>query len=318
MHIYMRIGRCVLPSNTCCPCDEPLFHAAIPTAGTDMNENIHEDGGGKPDAIYACLVKAHAIVAFTPYLARACRDFISSRCKGVEAAAMLEKVWEIPQAVPLDTICRGDDPSGTSDSLPLRASLDLPMDSFVMLLPSGIRGVKDPAWLIDAVKTWHTDNPHVYMVIVGPVLDESLFLSLAPSLQVCGSTSKGVKPSSAVLYHAPVIPARLHRWMKECNIVLNTSKSEGQSCAIMEAMALGCVVIARQNEGNASLLHDGRTGRLVNTPDEAIAVAQDVYMNKHTYNGMCAAAASYAQTVFSPDEELHAWDNLLRRTHAST
>ena len=55
-------------------------------------------------------------------------------------------------------------------------------------------------------------------------------------------------------------------------MLVNSSRSEGESNAILEAMATGTLpVVARRNDGNATLLAHGRTGLLFATPDEAVA-----------------------------------------------
>ncbi|XP_039105507.1 glycosyltransferase 1 domain-containing protein 1 isoform X4 [Hyaena hyaena] len=41
----------------------------------------------------------------------------------------------------------------------------------IFLLVCGLRQVKDPLYLVDAFSAWHREEPHVYMVIVGPEVD---------------------------------------------------------------------------------------------------------------------------------------------------
>jgi glycosyltransferase involved in cell wall biosynthesis len=67
-----------------------------------------------------------------------------------------------------------------------------------------------------------------------------------------------------------------------CDLVLNTSASEGESNAILEAMLIGRAVIARNNAGNRALIESERTGVLFETREELAAgiqrlLAEDVH-----------------------------------------
>jgi glycosyltransferase involved in cell wall biosynthesis len=52
------------------------------------------------------------------------------------------------------------------------------------------------------------------------------------------------------------------------DVVLNSSESEGESNAILEAQWAGKPVFARRNHGNVALIADGIDGRLFDTPEE--------------------------------------------------
>lgn len=83
-------------------------------------------------------------------------------------------------------------------------------------------------------------------------------------------------PLPAVVYHPPVAQPVLWSWMRQADVVLNTSISEGQSAAVLEALALGCVVVARRNEGNAAVVAHGETGFLYSDPEEAVVCCKRV------------------------------------------
>lgn len=55
--------------------------------------------------------------------------------------------------------------------------------------------------------------------------------------------------------------------MKDATCVLNCSLSEGQCGAILEAMTMGTLVLARAIEGNACVIEHMHTGLLFATPE---------------------------------------------------
>ena len=56
--------------------------------------------------------------------------------------------------------------------------------------------------------------------------------------------------------------------MKEADVVVNTSVSEGMSGAILEAMGIGTPVMARNIPANNALLHKDKVGILFSTPKD--------------------------------------------------
>lgn len=75
------------------------------------------------------------------------------------------------------------------------------------------------------------------------------------------------------VYYSPPVPhSVLQNWIAESAIVLNTSLSEGQSGSILESMSLGTPVVARNNEGNASLIVHQQTGLLFDCSDPSDAI----------------------------------------------
>ena len=54
-------------------------------------------------------------------------------------------------------------------------------------------------------------------------------------------------------------------------MLVNSSLAEGESNAILEAMATGTLpVVARHNDGNAALVDDGKTGLLFDSPEQGV------------------------------------------------
>ena len=99
--------------------------------------------------------------------------------------------------------------------------------------------------------------------------------------------------------------------MLEAEAVLNVSRSEGASNAILEAMALGRPVLARDIPGNASLVVDGETGilfgdqegfldaieALLGDPERASHLGQAARRRFQEVHGLEAEAAAYRGLV---------------------
>ena len=84
------------------------------------------------------------------------------------------KIRCIPQAVNLVDL----DKPGTSDALSIkglktcRQLFGLTTEDTMILLPTGLREVKDPYFLVDEISAWHTESdPQIHLVLVGPKLD---------------------------------------------------------------------------------------------------------------------------------------------------
>ncbi|XP_039105504.1 glycosyltransferase 1 domain-containing protein 1 isoform X3 [Hyaena hyaena] len=94
----------------------------------------------------------------------------------------------------------------------------------IFLLVCGLRQVKDPLYLVDAFSAWHREEPHVYMVIVGPEVDPVFTREVQAK----------VKRTAGVRLVGEMPQGDLHAALKNCFAVVNSSVSEGMSAAILE------------------------------------------------------------------------------------
>ena len=79
----------------------------------------------------------------------------------------------------------------------------------------------------------------------------------------------------------PVNRSALLAAISEADIVLNSSRTEGQCGAIMEAMALGTPVLARCNRGNCDLIGNGEDrGGLFKTAKECFKKVETGWYDK--------------------------------------
>ena len=256
----------------------------IVLGGTDVNIDLHERAKG--EVIRRVIAEAAAVVAFNEELKTALLALIP------EART---KVFLIPQAVelaPPELVDETEDDAArrrerlraaldvTTDEQRrrerLRAALDVTTDEQLLLLPAGVRPVKDVLWAVEAISQWHASDPRICLRIVGPVLDAKYAQTVEATLAALAAAPATAR---AVRYVGALPRAQLHEAMRLAAMVLNTSESEGQCNSLLEAMLAGTPVVARANPGNTSLLvapgtvHQ-RYGLLGTTPEELVSQAQ--------------------------------------------
>ncbi|ADJ49655.1 glycosyl transferase/hydrolase [Amycolatopsis mediterranei S699] len=203
--------------------------------GTDLNEYTLEP------VFHALMTKAveraAGLVAFN--------DDFAGRCRTLWPQ-VADKVRVIPQGV-----------RTTPSAYSLRRALGVGQDAKLLLLPSGLRPVKDPLFAIDCVKRLHAEDHRVMLVIAGVSYDEDFEAIVR---RRCGS-------SPAVRYVGTLPRDDLHAAMREATAVLNTSTSECSPNALLEAMDVGCPVVVRDIPGNTCLVEDEVTGLVFADPD---------------------------------------------------
>lgn len=266
--------------------------------GTDVN--CAGEGAEKQTVVTRSLQRACHVVAFS-----------SSLCDALDAfrlpGTVVPPVTCIPQAV---GVPGPSDGAGDGSLLLLHAAAGVPQACPMLLLPAGLRPVKDVLWLLPALQA----HAAAHLVIVGPVLHEQYADAVRAAQAAC--------PRVHVL--DPVPRAQLWAWYSQATAVLNTSQSEGQCGAVMEALACGAPVIARRNAGNAAVCEPACTcwgtgcsasctgiDWLVDTPEQAMQVLDWAAEHATHAQAVRERAAAHAQVHWSLDVELHAWRDVL-------
>lgn len=134
---------------------------------------------------------------------------------------------------------------------PLRRQHAIPPGP-LLLHPAGIRPVKGNLELLELFDPLAAAGHSFTVAFCGPPLDETYSRRLFRSLDTRPwARYLGIIPP-------PAIPAAL----READVVLNNSATEGMSNALLEAAALGRPILARGNPGNAAIVEHGRNGLL--------------------------------------------------------
>lgn len=151
----------------------------------------------------------------------------------------------------------------------LLKELKLVANSIILVSVGGLRAVKGYQYLLNSFARVSATCPDLYLVIAGEgperdVLENTIHkLNLSRRVYLIGRRND--------------IPSIL----AASDIFVSSSISEGQSNAILEAMASGLPVIATDVGGTPEILSDGTTGVLVTSQDinELSSVLKEMYFD---------------------------------------
>jgi glycosyltransferase involved in cell wall biosynthesis len=236
----------------------PIDCYVITMTGTDLNQDLfnHE----RRQDVIRTLREAKAITVF------------NGQAKEIligEVPDIVSKVFVIPQ--------------GRSLFERSKPVFEKKEGTFLFLLPAGIRKVKNIPFAIGALKKLHNSFPHIRLVISGPVIEEDEGFHV----------KKLAAQEDWVHYIGQVPHSRMGSLYETADALLNTSLSEGQPAAIIEAMDYGLPVLVSANEGNISLVKDGITGFVYKDEVEFLAYAGRLINNYEIRKKLGAAAKHY-------------------------
>ncbi len=168
----------------------------------------------------------------------------------------------------------------------------VPGRGLLFLLPAGIRAIKDPDLAVSAAAAVREAGGDVHLYIAGPSRDPAFHQAFLGRLA-------GIP---FVHYLGEVPRQELQGWYGRADVVLNTSRLEGLSNAVLEGMAAGRAVLATDIPGNRAAIRHGVDGWLAmpgNLPDAAVHLARAPDLRAR----LGAAARASVQERFSPQAE---------------
>jgi glycosyltransferase involved in cell wall biosynthesis len=140
---------------------------------------------------------------------------------------------------------------------PLRERLAVAAGEQLLLCPAGIRPVKGVLELLGMCDPLVAEGRALRLACCGPVLDEAYgrrFLDAVAS-----------RPWAVYLGSLP--PEAMPAALRQADVVVNNSSSEGLANALVEAAALGRPIVARNIPGNAAVVIEGVNGLLYSDAD---------------------------------------------------
>jgi sugar transferase (PEP-CTERM/EpsH1 system associated) len=168
-----------------------------------------------------------------------------------------DRVRWIPNGVDLEAF-GGDDRSEA-----LRGELGLSPADLVVMNTGGFRTIKDHGTLLRAFAAVHGAEPRARLVLIGQGSAENPRGGLDQTAEALGI-------AASVRFAG--VRTDIPRLLRTCDVYVNSSRYEGMSNTILEAMAAGRPVVATAVGGNPDLVGDGVTGYLVPAGDsEAMA-----------------------------------------------
>jgi glycosyltransferase involved in cell wall biosynthesis len=172
-----------------------------------------------------------------------------------------------------------------------------------ILLPAGLRPVKDVLHVVPALDELIYDYPNMRFSILGANLDEGVYHRVSVEAA-----------QRSWMSYAGVVPYEVMKvWYEQAQVVINTSLSEGQSLSLMEAMALGRPVIARKNEANLDLIKHECTGWLYETMDEFKEAVHSIVNNSSLREKVIQQAKNWITENASPSKESSTYINLYKQ-----
>jgi glycosyltransferase involved in cell wall biosynthesis len=164
---------------------------------------------------------------------------------------------------------------------------------FVFLLPAALRRTKDPAFALEPLERLARRDGRVRFALAGPVRETE--------------AAEGVLAAMAgrpwATYLGEVPRWRMPELYRTADVVLNTSRSEGLANAVLEAMAAGRPVLARNITGNRAAVRHGRDGLLFADADEFLHWAERLMADPHLRRRLGRSARRTVIRRFDPRKE---------------
>ncbi|WP_332694577.1 glycosyltransferase [Halalkalibacter lacteus] len=244
----------------------------LTTGGTDVNEDLKNNAAAL--LINSVADESCGITVFND----------DGKNKIVEAyPALVDRIYVIAQSVYL--------PTHQGHSSEIQQITGYPK----FLLPAGLRPIKDVFYLWDGLTKIRSRWPDLVFTIVGPVLDEEVYKEV----------KQREKENKWFQYIEEIPLEQMRELYWQADIVLNTSISEGQPSAILEAMSLGKLVAVRNNSGNASIIQDDETGLLFESPKQFHDKVSLLLQSEEKQVELMNKAQIYVNKYHSLEEEMN-------------
>lgn len=177
----------------------------------------------------------------------------------------------------------------------------LPSETPIILVAGGARPVKRTHWAIDLVDRLRLQHPDVKLWIAGPMRDDGEAERIAKRLTG--------RPWVTLLGDVP--RADMPELYCRATVLLNTSRSEGVSNALMEAMACGVPIVATRIPGNEALIADRETGWLFESEGEFIQATDVVLRENRVRDQVRIRARQQVQREHGSRQEMAAYQQLI-------
>lgn len=264
-----RSGRPWLETGTALP-------YAVLLTGTDVNDGMSDPA--QAPVIATVLQRAAAILSQNPLTSSALRR---------ERPHLAARIHYLPPGITFG-----------ATPFPLREQLGSPPGELLCLCPAGIRPVKGVLELLGMCEPLVHEVRPLHLAFCGPILDDNYGQRFLEAVAVRPwATYLGIVPPDAM-------PAAL----RQADLVLSNSASEGLPNALVEAAALGRPVVARAIPGNTAVVADGVNGLLFD--DEAGFLA--ALRRLHDDPELRAALSRPDPERFSPEQEIAALETICR------
>ncbi len=196
------------------------------------------------------------------------------------------------------------EPEISSESAGVRSSLGITPDTLVLGTISRFDSIKNQAMMIEALATFSKTHSEVALIMSGDGPERSRLEARAQTLGV------------SHLVHFTGFITNIGDYLDAIDIFLLTSFSEGTSMTLLEAMAVGKVIVATAVGGTVEVLEHERTALLIESDDTQALVDRLIELSIDQENRQRlskAARLEYAER-FSVQKMSNAYQVLYLKT----
>lgn len=169
-----------------------------------------------------------------------------------------------------------------------------------IVLPAGLRKVKDVLFVLPALIKLKKYFPNLTFTILGAPLEDS----------VLKAVKREIEKYPWIFYYQEVPLEQMISIYEQSDIVINSSISEGQSLALLEAMLVGKPVVARNNGGNRSIIYQGETGFLFEDEAQFFDQVNELLSNRRLSKQIAKASQEYVRNHHTLTEEVNSYMQL--------
>ncbi|MDO4539855.1 MAG: glycosyltransferase [Syntrophomonadaceae bacterium] len=197
----------------------------------------------------------------------------------------------IPQGVALPALCPAEEVAKRRP------------DEVRLLLPSGLRPVKDIMLVLDAFARLKPRYPQLTLCLAGCAIDPDYARKVVNT----------VNRQKDVCYLNEIDFNRMPAFYAAGDIVINSSVFEGQPQAALEAMSLGIPAMLRDVPGNRGVITAGREGYYFDSAEELAAGIAELIENPARRQAMGTAARRLVSSRYTVKKEIDAYDAIYRQ-----
>lgn len=231
---------------------QALIPSIVSLTGTDLNHGM--DSAEQGPQIRTVLEQAAAIII---------QNRLTVNSFAADLPGLAPRLHHLAPGVSL-----GDDP------YPLRQRNSIPASDIIFLLPAGIRPVKANLELLQLFDPVAEAAPFCRLLFCGSILDPDYGQHFLDELKV--------RPWAQYLGEVPA--AAMAAALREVDVILNHSISEGLPNVLLEASALGRPILARDIPGNRAAFTPEVNGLLYDSSEsfirQALALARNTALRQ--------------------------------------
>ena len=238
---------------------------------------------------------------------RGCGDSWKARTQFILANRLTDCIAGVSRDAA--ALCRGQDRLSANKTIALWNGIDLgrfsfhgPVSSPTLIAVARLSPEKDFPTLLRAVAMARCQVEGLKLMIVGDGAERPMLEQLARDLHLDGSVE--------FLGERRDVPDLLRR----AGLFVSSSKTEGISLTLLEAMAVGLPVLATRVGGNAEVVDDGVTGRLVpaESPQCLSAAIVRLCGERDLWSGMGQLGRQRVETNFDVNRMVSDYEGLYR------